>query len=60
MTEMGKGDQETTMIRPYEMNIPREGIHMLNVGAQLPQIHYGSMHETMIEIMATWRYIVDR
>ena len=56
---MGKGDQETMMIRPSEMNIPEASIPMLGVEAQSLQIHYRSMHETMIEIMATGRYIVD-
>ena len=59
MTRMGEGDKETTTIRPSEMNIPEASIPMLDVEAQSPQIHYGSMHETMIGIMATGRYIGD-
>ena len=56
---MGGGDQETTMIRPSKMNIPEVGIPMIGVEAQPPQIHFGSMNKTMIEIMATRRYIMD-
>ena len=47
------------MIRPFKMNILAVGMPMIGVEAQPPQIHFGSMHETMIEIMATRRYIMD-